>query len=130
MADEVADGHEATVRKIHQHIQWTTVEAITAMTSLPGKGEIYIGDHQGQPKALHGIMDAIHEIRHERYIMHRDNTDGIRFYWQDNTIGFLASVFNGNSKAAGHHVHTEMMLYDKHCGGCNRTKNTKLSEDE
>ena len=99
---------------------------ITALASLPGKGKIYIGDHRGLPKALHGVMDAVHDIRHERYLTRRDNTDGTRFYWQDNTIGFAASIFNGNSKSAGHHAHTARMLYDRHWHGRNRTKNTKL----
>ena len=43
LADKVADGNVAAVTTMHPHIQWTTVAAITAMASLPGKGELYIG---------------------------------------------------------------------------------------
>ena len=73
------DGNKATVKTIHPNVQRTTVAAITAMASLPGKGELYIGDYLGHPKALHGIMEAIHEIRHERYMTRIDNPNGARF---------------------------------------------------
>ena len=53
-----------------------------------------------------------------------------RVYWQDITIGFAASIFNGHSKAAGHHAHTARMLYDRHWHGRNRTENTKLSKEK
>ena len=42
--------------------------AITAKASLPGKGELYVGDYWGHPKALHERMEAVHEIRHDRYL--------------------------------------------------------------
>ena len=130
LADKVADGNVAAVTAIHPHVQWTTVAAITAMASLPGKGELYVGDYRGHPKALHGIMEAVHEIRHDRYLTRRDCTNGDRFYWQDNTIALAANIFNGSSKSTGHHAHTTRMLYDKHWHGRNRTKDTKLPEEE
>ena len=79
---------------------------------------------------MNGIMEAIHEIRHERYLTRRDNTNGLRFYWQDNTIAVAANIFNGSSKSSGHHAHMASMLYDKHWHGRSRTKNTKISEEE
>ena len=94
-----------TVRKIHQHVQWTTVSTITALASLPGKCDIYIGDYWGLPKALHAVVDTVRDIRHIRYRTRRDNTDGTKFYLEDNTIGFRARILNGNSKSAGHHAH-------------------------
>ena len=75
----MVDGNKAAVTKTHPQVQWTTVAAITAMASLPGKGELYIGDYRGKPKALHGIMEAVHEIRFKRYLTRRDNTNGSRF---------------------------------------------------
>ena len=75
-------------------------------------------------------IGAVHDIRSERYLTRRYKIDGTRLYWQDNTIKFAARIFNGNSKAAGHHANTARMLYDKHWHGHNMTKTTKLSEDE
>ena len=62
LADKVANGNEVVAIKIHPKVQWTTIAAITAMALLPGDSKLYIGDYRGQPKALHGIMETVHEI--------------------------------------------------------------------
>ena len=58
LAAKVANGNKAAVTTIHQHVQWTTVAAITAIASLPEKSGLYVGDYRGHPKACHGIMEA------------------------------------------------------------------------
>ena len=120
----MADGNKDSVSSIHLSIQWTTVSAISAMASLPGKGEIYIRDQLGHPKALHGLMEEITVIRHDRYLTHKDNVNGSRYYWQDNTLALAVSIFYGNTNSAGHHAHTARMLYNEHWHGRNRAKNT------
>ena len=44
LAYNVADGNEDAVTSIHPNIRWTTVSALTALASLPSKGELYIDD--------------------------------------------------------------------------------------
>ena len=100
------------------------------MSTLPEEGELYIGDWAGHPKALHGIMDAVHTIRHERYMVNRDTTSGAGYHWQDHTISLAATIFNGHSRSTGHYAHTARMVYDKHWHGRNRAKNKHLSQKE
>ena len=130
LADKVAEGDRLHVMNTTPQAQWTVVTALDALELLRGEGELYIGDYRGQPKALHGIMDAVHTIRHERYTLHRDTTLGAGYYWQDNTLSLSASIFNGNSKSTGHHAHTARMVYDKHWHGRNRAKNSRLTTEE
>ena len=61
MADKVADGNEVAVASIHPNVCRTTVSALTALQSRLNKGELYIDNQWVHPKAIHGIMDAIHE---------------------------------------------------------------------
>ena len=126
LADKTADRNEAIVEEIYSNVQWTTVEAITAVALLPTKGVLYRRVYRGQPKALYRIIDSIHEIRYCRYLKRRDTTNGTILYWQDNTIALAASIFNGSSKSSGYHAHTARMVYGKHWHGRNRLKNTKL----
>ena len=60
------------------------------MSTLPDVGELYIGDCAVHLKAPHGIMYAVHAVRHERYVVYRHTTSGAGYYWQDHTILLLA----------------------------------------
>ena len=76
LADKVVEGNRQHVATKLLHLQWTAVDAITAISTLPEEGELYIGDWASQPKALHGIIDAGHTVRHERYVVNRNTTSG------------------------------------------------------
>ena len=102
---------------MHPNVRWAKISAISALASIPGENELYIRDHRGHTMALHGIMDAIHAIRHDRYLTQRENINGSRFYWQDNTISLATNIFNGINKSVGHYAHTSRMPYDEHWHG-------------
>ena len=106
------------------------VSAITALESIPGAGELYIGDFRGHPSALHGMMEAVHATRHERYLNKWDIGNEKGYYWQDNTIALAATIYNGNTRATGHYAHTALIIYDKHWHGRNRAKNKSLTAEE
>ena len=73
----------------------TVVDAITAISTLPEEGELYIGDWADHPKALHGIMDAVHTVRHECYKVNRDTKSGAGYYLRDHTFTLALKIFNG-----------------------------------
>ena len=109
LADKGAGGIRQLVTTKLTHVQWSAVNAITAISSLPEEGELYIGDYRGHPNALHGIMDAVHTVHLERYTVNRDTTSGAGYYWLDNTISLAAVIFNGHSNSIGHYAHTARM---------------------
>ena len=114
LADKVAVGNSQCVTSKLPQVQWKVVNFIMAIASLPEEGELNIADYRGHPKALYGIMDAVHTVLHERYAMNQDNTSVAGYYWQDNFISPAASVFNDHLKSIGYYAHTSRMVYDKH----------------
>ena len=49
LADKVAEGDRQHVVMKIPSMQWTAVDAITAISTLPEEGELYIGDWAGHP---------------------------------------------------------------------------------
>ena len=93
LADKVAEGNIQFVTTALPQVQWTVVSASTAVASVPEVGELYIGDYRGHLKALHGIMDAVHTVRHERYTVNTDTASGAAYFWQDHTISLAEFIF-------------------------------------
>ena len=60
----MAEGNRQFVTTTLPQVLWTAVNAITVIASLPEERELYIGDYIGYLKALHGIMDSVHTVRH------------------------------------------------------------------
>ena len=95
IADRVAGSHQAQLRELIPQTEWFEISALTAVNTLPQATEFYFGDHSGRPTALYGLMEHVHRVRMERYVVQRDRqrTGGPK--WEDNTIGFAAEMYNG-----------------------------------
>ena len=75
---------------------------------------MYIGDFRGMPTAINGVMDFIHQIRFDRYLIHRDAHRTGEARWHDNTFGLVVEIYNGKMRNVGRYAHTARILYDKH----------------
>jgi len=118
IADRTADNK----RMGQFRLQPTVVSAIEVLKDLPQIGELYIGDSNGLPIVLNGIMDHVHSIRQDRYITKRDRDRPGGPKWQDNTIQLAAKIYNGKSTSISTYGHTARVIFDKHWHGRNRGK--------
>ena len=72
LADKVADKQRRLIENEFQDVPWVEVAALRILKDIPQKGEVYVGTFRGMPTAINGVMDFIHQIRFDRYLIHRD----------------------------------------------------------
>jgi len=98
------------------------MDACTLLKDIPQTGELDIGDATGRPMGLDGVMELVYERRWQHCLDHRDQKRRREAKLTDNTLRFVAEVFNDGLPVVGRYAHTARVKYDKHWDGRNRTK--------
>jgi len=122
IADKAADQKLAKLEGEGLNITSLHISAKEMLQGIPTAGCMYVGDEDGTPIALNGVMEHIHDIRWKTYLKHRDEIRAGGERWVDNTLEFAALVYNGGLKSVGRYAHTARVIYDKHWDGRNRSK--------
>ena len=101
---------------------WIRTSAKYLLTKAIREDEWYIGDAQGDPVALNGIMNAIEAARLDKYLIERDRSRDGPIRWADSTITLAAEVFNGQKATVARAGQFSRIIFNKHWHGGNRMK--------
>ena len=131
IADRAAAADYETLRECGLRIQVLEVPATTIYNDLRTPDQWYIGQEDGTPAPPSGVLAQLQDKRFTKYIQDRDKDRAKRqdvAYWHDNSLKFVARVFQLYKAPSATLAAKCRLIYDKHWHGRNRQKDTTLSE--
>ena len=129
-ADRGASGDIGAFQAEQVAPEWIRTKASHILRNAVRDGEWYIGDAQGTPIAINGIMDWLHDHRFNSYTVHRDSVRDGPPRWVDSTTILAAKVYNGAKPSVAKAAQTSRIIFNKHWHGGNRAKQKYASEED